>query len=111
MTGKAKGTDVLIDGRIYNLTGEDPEYIQKISGYLNMKMAEVKTSAGYRNLDSDYRALLLNLNIADDYFKMKDEAAALQKKCEELEKELYAARHDVASARVKLENTLKNQRY
>ena len=110
MTGKERGTDVLIDGKIYNLAGEDTDYIQKISGYLNTKMAEVKTSAGYRNLDADYKALLLNLNIADDYFKMKDEAAELRKKCEEMEKELYAARHDVASAKMKLENTLRNQR-
>lgn len=109
MTGREKGTDVLIDGKVYNLAGGDPEYIQRISGYLNTKIAEVRTSSGYRNLDSDYKALLLNLNIADDFFRARKEAEELKARCEELEKELYSARHDVVSAKVRLENTLRNQ--
>ena len=100
-------TDVLIDGKIYSLTGAEPMYIQKVSGYINSKIAEVKTSAGYRSMDAEYRALLLNLNIADDYFKAVEENEALKKKLAETEKELYETRRDAVSTKVKLEKSMK----
>ncbi|MCQ2401204.1 MAG: cell division protein ZapA [Lachnospiraceae bacterium] len=109
MAEKRSGTEVLIGGKVYSLAGADASYLQKVSGYLNSKIAEVKTAPGYRSLDADYRALLLNLNIADDYFKAQAEKEGYQKKAEELEKELYAARHDIVSTKLKLENSLKQQ--
>lgn len=111
MAGKGKETDVLIDGKIFTLAGEDPGYIQQLSGYINSKIAEVRREPVYRTMDSDYRQLMLEMNIADDYFRAKQEAKELAEKCAQLEKELYAARHDAVSSKVKLENTLKNQRY
>lgn len=109
MADKMTGIEVLIGGKIYRLTGADPAYLQKVAGYMNTKLAECRTAPDYRVLDADYRALLLNLNIADDYFKAESEREMLQKRVEELEKELYAVRHDVVSAKVKLENSLKQQ--
>ncbi|MDO4488678.1 MAG: cell division protein ZapA [Eubacteriales bacterium] len=99
-------TDVLIDGKIYSLSGASAAYIQKVSGYINTKIAETKTSPGYKNLDAEYRSLLLNLSIAEDYFSAYEETEALKKRVDELEKELYEARHDVISAKVKLEKSM-----
>lgn len=109
MAEKMTGIEVLIGGKVYRLTGADPAYLQKVAGYMNAKLAECRTAAEYRVLDADYRALLLNLNIADDYFKAAEEKEALKKRVEELEKELYAVRHDVVSTKLKLENSLKQQ--
>lgn len=107
---KAENTvEVLIDGKIYTLTGGDPFYIQKVSGYVNSKIAQIKTSKSYRGLDSDYKKLFLNLNIADDYFKAMDENEDLKKKLDEAEKELYSVKHDLVSTKLKLENSLKQQ--
>lgn len=109
MAENRNATEVLIGGRVYSLAGADASYLQKISGYLNAKIAEIKASKTCRGLDADYRALLLNLNIADDYFKAEEEKEEYKAKAEELEKELYAARHDIVSTKLKLENSLKQQ--
>jgi len=109
MADKMTGIEVLIGGKVYRLTGADPAYLQKVAGYMNTKLAECRTSPDYRVLDADYRTLLLNLNIADDYFKTVEEKEKLKKQVDDLEKELYAVRHDVVSTKLKLENSLKQQ--
>jgi len=109
MADKMTGIEVLIGGKVYRLSGADPAYLQKVAGYMNAKLAECRTSAEYRVLDADYRALLLNLNIADDYFKAEEEKEKLRKQVDDLEKELYAVRHDVVSTKMKLESSLKQQ--
>ena len=102
-------TEVFIDGKVYTLSGAEPSYIQKVSGYLNSKIAETKTSKSYRGLDADYRKLFLNLNIADDYFRSEEEKEELKRKVDELEKELYSMKHEIVSTKLKLENSLKQQ--
>lgn len=109
MNEKQSTTDVLIDGKVYSLQGADPAYLQKVSGYINSKIAEIKTSRSYRGLDADYRQLFLNLNIADDYFRSEDEKAALEEKAAGLEKELYSMKHEAVNTRLKLENSLRQQ--
>ena len=64
---------------------------------------------GYKNLDSSYKELLLNLNIADEYFKATEEADRYKKVISEREDELYTARHDLVSLKLKLENALKQE--
>lgn len=102
-------TEVFIDGKVYTLSGAEPSYIQKVSGYLNSKIAETKASKSYRGLDADYRKLFLNLNIADDYFRSEEEKEELKRKVDELEKELYSMKHEIVSTKLKLENSLKQQ--
>jgi len=109
MTGRTSQVDVLIGGKVYHLSVADPEYLQKVSNYLNRKISECKTSEGFRGLDAEYKELFLKLNIADDYFKAEKENEELRKKLQELEEELYAIRHDAVSTRMKLENSLKQQ--
>lgn len=109
MADENKGTEFLIDGRVYRLTGADPEYIQKMAAYINRKIAECRKSEGYRSLDADYRALILNLNLTDDYFKAAEAGEELRKQKEDLEKELYSIRHEAVSVKLKLENSLKQQ--
>lgn len=109
MADKNTATEVLIDGKVYHLSGADPAYLQQVSGYINSKILELKKSKTWRGLDSDYRQLFLNLNIADDYFRERNEAEELKKKNEDLEKELYSMKHEIVSTKLKLENSLKQQ--
>lgn len=106
---ETKPTEVLINGKIYSLEGADPEYLQKVSAYLNDKIMELKKEKSYRILDADYRALFLNLNLVDDYFKAVTEKEALAQKLEEAEKELYSMKHEIVSTRLKLETSLSQQ--
>ena len=67
--------EVLIDGRKYTICGfESAEYLQQIASYINRKFIEFKKKDYYARLDLDLRKILLAINIADDYYKMKKKA-------------------------------------
>ena len=103
-------TEVLIDGKIYSVSGEEnAEYIQKVAQFVNEKIQEVRTLPGFKRLDEEYQTLLLNLNLADAYFKEKEEVTRLAEAAEEKERELYAVKHGMVSTQMKLEAALKQQ--
>ncbi len=97
--------EVLIGGKVFTLSGfESEEYLQKVSTYLNHKMAECANLAGYRRQSSETRSTLLALNIADDYFKAKKQGAALELEVEQKDKEMYDLKHNLISTQIKCEN-------
>lgn len=99
-------TEVLIDGRIYTMSGyESEEYLQRVATYLNNKISEIKGMEGYYRLSSDLQAIMLNLNTADDYFKAKKQADHLESELAEKDKELYEIKHELISEQIKLETT------
>ena len=105
MSSKNK-TEVLIDGKIYTMSGyESEEYLQRVATYLNNKISEIKSMDGYHRLSSDLQAILLNLNTADDYFKAKKQADNLENELAEKDKELYEIKHELISEQIKLEST------
>ena len=98
-------TEVLIGGKVFTLSGfESEEYLQKVSTYLNHKIAECSNIAGYRRHSSETRSTLLALNIADDYFKAKRQGASLELDVEQKDKEMYDLKHDLISTQIKCEN-------
>jgi len=63
---------VLIGGNVYTLSGdESEEYLQRVALYMNKKMDEVRSSDNGKKLNTRLQSVLLAINIADDYFKMK----------------------------------------
>ena len=101
-------TEVIIDGKIYTLSGyECEEYLQKVASYINGKIAEFKTTEGYSKLNQDMQRVLLNLNVADDYFKAKKQADSLENEIESRDKQLYDVKHEVIALQIKLETALK----
>ena len=107
---KENQTEVLIDGKVYAISGEEKtDYIQKVAQFVNEKLQEVRTIPGYKRMEEEYRELLLNLNIADAYFKEKEAFERLSAEMEEKERELYAVKHDMVSTQMKLEAALKQQ--
>ena len=82
--------EVIIDGKVYTLSGyESQEYLQKVASYISDKVAEFKTFDEYKRIPSDMRSTLLALNIADDYFKAKNQADKLELDLEAKDKEIY----------------------
>ena len=76
-------TEVIIDGKVYTLSGyESQEYLQKVATYINDKIAEFKMLDEYKRIPSDMRSTLLALNIADDYFKAKNQVEKLEQDLE-----------------------------
>jgi len=101
---KKNVTEVVIDGSIYKLAGyESPEYIQQVAAYLNNKITEMRTLDGFSHLPTSQKALMLQLNAADDYFKAKKSADQLEKELGEKDKELYTVKHELVSLQVKQE--------
>lgn len=96
--------EVLIDGKIYKLSGAEEEmYLQKVAAYLNGKIGKLRDEEGFSRLSSDYQAVLLQLNIADDYFKEEERANRLENEKSELEKEIYSLKHELITTQLKME--------
>lgn len=97
-------TEVLIGGNLYRLSGvENEEYMQQVAIYLNSKLSELKRTEGFTRLPADYQSVMVQLNIADDYFKAKEQVNKLSRQLEDREKELYQVKHDLITTQLKME--------
>ncbi|MBO5259399.1 MAG: cell division protein ZapA [Agathobacter sp.] len=96
--------DVVIDGKVYTLSGyEGEEYLQKVAAYINNKIAEFEAIENCKHLPLNMKGTLIQLNIADDYFKAKDRVDKLERDLELKEKEIYDLKHDLISNQIKTE--------
>jgi len=97
-------TEVIIGGKVFTLSGyESEEYLQKVASYINNKMNEYGKVDSFRRQPLDTQAVLLQLNIADDYFKAKKQISLLEEELQSKEKELYDLKHELISAQIRLE--------
>ena len=111
MAASRNYTEVIIDGKVYTLSGfESEEYLQKVSNYLNHKIAECSENESYKKQSSDTKSILLALNIADDYFKAKKQIEEMEEEAASKEKELYDLKHELIASQIKLDNTEKSLR-
>ena len=102
-------TEVIIGGKVFTLSGyESEEYLQKVASYINNKMAEYNRVDSFKRQPLDTQSVLMQLNIADDYFKAKKQIGILEEEIQSKEKELYNLKHELIAAQIKLENTEKN---
>ena len=100
--------EVIIGGKVYTLSGyEGEEYLQKVATYINNKLGEFQGMEELRHLSGDMKATLLQLNIADDYFKAKKQGGTLESEIEANDKEMYDLKHELISVQIKLENAEK----
>src|SRR5699024_7062864 len=98
-------TQVLIDGKIITLSGyESPEYLQKVASYINQKIGELSQLQGYNRLSVDTKHTLISLNVADDYFKAREQAEMLEEDMEAKDAESYELRSELAETKVRLES-------
>ena len=99
-------TEVIIGGKIFTLSGyESEEYLQKVASYINNKVEEYNKIDSFRRQPMDTQSVLLQLNIADDYFKAKKQISLLEEELQTKEKELYDLKHELIAAQIKLEST------
>lgn len=104
-------TEVIIGGKVFTLSGyESEEYLQKVASYINNKMNEYSKVESFTRQTSDTQNVLLLLNIADDYFKAKNQISLLEEDLQTKEKELYNLKHELISSQIKLETSEKQLR-
>ena len=97
--------EVLIDGTVFTLAGtEDEGYLRRVAAYLNEKIGEVKKVPGFSRMNADYQTLMVQLNLADDYFKEQERADILEAQKGILEKEAYSLKHELITTQMKLES-------
>lgn len=100
--------DVIIDGKIYNIGGFESEaYLQKVASYINNMILEFKQNESYRMQKMDMQRILLEINIANDYFKAKKQADLLESDLEIKEKEVYDLKHELIVSDAKAETASK----
>ena len=98
-------TEVIIDGKIFTLSGyETKDYLQKVASYINGKISEFKKSEGFKNQSAEVRSTLVSLNIADDYFKAKKQADALESDVELKDKQIYETKNELVTTQIKIES-------
>ena len=102
-------TEVVIAGNAMTLSGyESEEYLQKVAFYIYNKLAEYGKVESFRRQPVDKQHILLELNIADDYFKAKEQADLFEEEVQAKEKEVYDLKHELIAAQIKLENMEKS---
>lgn len=96
--------EVLIDGRIYTLGGsEEQQYLQRVASYINEKTAQMRRQDGFNKQSQEYQSVMIELNIADDYFKTLERAARSEKQRDDMEKETYSLKHELVTTQMNLE--------
>lgn len=99
---------VVINNKVYTLSGQESEdYLQNVATYINGKIAECQSSEAYRRFNAEYQNVLLALNIADDYFKAKDQVNRMLTEDDDKDKQIYDLRHEVIEVQIKYESAQK----
>ncbi|MBE5968556.1 MAG: cell division protein ZapA [Lachnospiraceae bacterium] len=105
---KYHDTEVIINNKRYTLSGyESEEYLQKVASYINSKHNEFRNRDAYKFLDSELRNILIQINIADDYYKAKDKIKEIEADNESRGKEIFDLKHELISAQTKLDSAQK----
>ena len=101
--------EVIIGGKVVTLSGyESEEYLQRIASYLNNKISEYMHVESYRRCSMDLQHTLLEINIADDFFKSKNQIIAMEEDLSQKEKDIYDLKHELVNNQMKTETIEKN---
>ncbi len=102
-------TEVIIGGKVFTLSGyESEEYLQKVASYINNKINEYAKMDSFRKQSVDKQNMLIQLNIADDYFKARKQIDLLEQDLKAKDNELYDLKHELIATQIKLDNTSKS---
>ncbi len=102
-------TEVIIGGKVLTLSGhESEEYLQKVASYINNKLNDYHKLDNFKRQPIETQHILIEINIADDYFKARNQIELLEQDLKAKENELYDLKHELIATQIKLENTAKS---
>lgn len=100
--------EVIINNKRYTLSGyESEEYLQKIASYINSKYNEFRNRDAYKFLDADLKNILIQINIADDYYKTVDNMKEIEADNDAKSKEIFDLKHEIVMVQTKLSSAQK----
>ena len=89
--------EVLIDGSVYTLAGaEEKSYFQKVAAYINDKIEQLRSQPGFTKQNDNYQTVMVELNIADDYYKAQAASDSLRSQIREYADEAASLRAELA---------------
>lgn len=101
-------TEVVINGQIFVISGyESEEYIQKVGYYLNSKLTEIQKLDSYKRQSNDMKSIMVQLNIADDYFKARKQAEVLEDGIASRDREIFDLKHSLIDLQRQLDDLKK----
>ena len=97
--------NITLAGKSYTLAGdESSEYLSTVVDYIEGKYADYSANISFRTQPMDMQHVMLEVNIADDYFKCKEQVEILNRKLEEQAAELERMKNSLVSMQVRYEN-------
>lgn len=102
---KKNSFNITIAGKSYTLCGnESNDYLKNIGSYIENKYNSFAEELSFRTQPMDMQYILMQLNIADDYFKCREELYISKRKYEEQALELEKLKKSLVTMQVKYEN-------
>lgn len=96
---------ITLAGKTYTLTGQESnEYLKCVSDYIENKYSEYSSNLTFRTQPMDMQHIILQVNIADDYFKCREQLAIQTRKLEEQAAKVQELQSSLVSMQVKYEN-------
>ena len=77
--------------------------MQRVASYINEMITTLKRQEGFTKQSAEYQTAMIELNMADDYFKAREQIARLEQLKHEMEKEVYSLKHELVTTQMKLE--------
>lgn len=102
---KKTDIDVIINNKRYTLSGyESEEYLQKIAGFINNKIADLSRNEGFKHFDTEHKNVLTQLNLADEYFRVKEQLEDAEADSDAKSNEIYTLKHEIISLKGKIDS-------
>lgn len=104
--GVKNDIDITIGGKTFTLSGvESEEYLREVAAYLNAKIKEFSEDSSYWRLPNDLRNVMLQFNLADDYFKEHSRAEALKVRVQDLEEQGSRSAREIEELRAAVQES------
>lgn len=97
--------NLTLAGKSYTLCGnESNEYLKKVGSYIENKYNVYSEELSFRTQPMDMQHIMMQLNIADDYFKCREKLSVYMRKLEEQALEVEKLQSSLVAMQVKYEN-------
>ena len=97
--------NIILAGKSYTLCGnESNEYLKSVGSYIEKKYNEYSADLAFRTQPVDMQHILMQLNIADDYFKCREKLSVYMRKLDEQAAEVEKLQSSLVAMQVKYEN-------
>ncbi len=106
-----KNIEVTIGGKVLTISGQESEdYMLRVAAYINSKINECHTIEGFKRQPADSQNLIIQLNLADDYFKAKAQIEENEKELAAKDREIYDLKHELVASQMRMESAERNAR-